>query len=215
MRAPAKFLFDLDFAAGPKAANAVALAEHKTGLAEAETRGYRMGFSAAQAEAEADTSRRMTAALEKIAGALDQLARGLKSVEDRLEAEAVEVAVAVANKLAAELVSHEPLAEIAALVTDCFRELTTSPHIVVRISDALYPQAQSTLEEISRKTGFEGRLVVLGESEIPAGDCRIEWADGGMTRDRAMTEAAIAETVGRYVAVRRAGAGEILKGDQP
>ena len=35
------------------------------------------------------------------------------------------------------------------------------------------------------------------------GDCRIEWADGGLVRDRAATEAAIGEAVSRYVAARR------------
>ena len=34
------------------------------------------------------------------------------------------------------------------------------------------------------------------------GDCRIEWADGGVTRDRAATLAAIDDVVGRYVAAR-------------
>jgi flagellar assembly protein FliH len=45
--------------------------------------------------------------------------------------------------------------------------------------------------------------VVLGVPDIQIGDCRIEWADGGLTRDRATTEAAIVEAVDRYVAVRR------------
>jgi flagellar assembly protein FliH len=59
------------------------------------------------------------------------------------------------------------------------------------------------LEEIARACGYEGRLVVLGEPEIGVGDCRIEWADGGLTRDRAATDAAIAEALNGYVGVRR------------
>ena len=41
------------------------------------------------------------------------------------------------------------------------------------------------------------------ESDIAPGDCRIEWADGGLDRDRARAEAAIAEAVENYLAVRR------------
>ena len=52
-------------------------------------------------------------------------------------------------------------------------------------------------------SGFDGRLVVLAEPDIAPGDCRIEWADGGLKRDRAATEAAIEEAVARYVAGRR------------
>jgi flagellar assembly protein FliH len=40
---------------------------------------------------------------------------------------------------------------------------------------------------------------VLAEPDIAAGDCRIEWADGGMTRDRAAADAVIGETVQRFV----------------
>jgi flagellar assembly protein FliH len=46
---------------------------------------------------------------------------------------------------------------------------------------------------------------VLAEPDVAPGDCRIEWADGGLTRDRAKTEAAINEAVEGYVAVRRGG----------
>ena len=51
--------------------------------------------------------------------------------------------------------------------------------------------------------GFDGRLIVLAETGLAPGDCRIEWADGGLTRDRAATAAAIGEAVTRYVAARR------------
>jgi flagellar assembly protein FliH len=45
----------------------------------------------------------------------------------------------------------------------------------------------------------------MAEAAIAPGDCRIEWADGGLKRDRAATELAIAEAVERYIASRRAG----------
>ena len=120
----------------------------------------------------------------------------------RLEAAAVEVAAAIAQKLAPELIAREPLAEIAALVTASLRELTAAPHVVIRVNESLYAGARERLTEIAQACGFSGRLVVLGEAQIAPGDCRIEWADGGLIRDRAATEAAIAEAVGRYLAGR-------------
>ena len=79
------------------------------------------------------------------------------------------------------------------------------PHVVVRIAEPIYEQARTRLEEIARMQGFEGRLVILAEPGMALGDCRIEWADGGLTRERAATEAAIGEAVARYVAARRGG----------
>ena len=199
MRSPAKFLFDNDFAASARSKSSLTLVEHAAKLAEAEAASFRDGFAAAKDEAE----HRAAATLERISGALDGLARGLSAVEARLETEAVEVAVAVARKLASELIAREPYAEIAALAADCFRHLVAAPHVVVRVNDQLLAGARERLEETMRGSGFDGRLVVLAEPEIAPGDCRIEWADGGIKRDRAAIEAAVDEAVARYIAGRR------------
>jgi flagellar assembly protein FliH len=78
-----------------------------------------------------------------------------------------------------------------------------APHIAVRVNDALYATAREKLDDIARTNGFEGRLVVLGEPNIGVGDCRIEWADGGINRDSAAADAAIGAAVTRYISARR------------
>ena len=119
-----------------------------------------------------------------------------------METEAVDVAVAVARKLCSELIAAEPLGEITGLVSDCFSHLVSTPHLVVRINDQLYEAARERIERLAKQSGFEGRLVILAEPEIETGDCRIEWADGGVVLERAAIEAKINELVGRYMASR-------------
>jgi flagellar assembly protein FliH len=181
-------------------------------VSEAETRGYRNGFTAGQQEAAGETARRLAIAMESVAHSLSILTRGLSAVELRVEAEAVEVAVATGRKLAETLIAREPLAEIEALALDCFRELVATPHVVVRVNDALYEQAQTKLAGIARETGFDGRLLIMAEPDIAVGDCRIEWADGGMMRNRAAADALIGETVQRFVEGRGAPEPVELKG---
>src|SRR5205807_905527 len=116
LSARAKFMFDVDFAAGAEPARrTITPTVHEAALAEARATAYRDGVAAALAQSEA----RAAVALERIAAGLDALARQLAAIEARLEAEAVEVAVAVARKLAPELIAREPLAEIAALARGC------------------------------------------------------------------------------------------------
>jgi flagellar assembly protein FliH len=43
----------------------------------------------------------------------------------------------------------------------------------------------------------------MAEPDIALGDCRIEWADGGIKRDSAAIEAAITAAVLSYIAARR------------
>lgn len=202
MAAPAKFLFDVDFSAPDKREKPATPAEIAQKIAEAEARAYRAGYDAAQREAKVESDRRAALALEEIGIAIRGIASRFAGIETRMETEAVDVAVAVARKLCAELIAREPLGEINALVSDCFSHLVSTPHLVVRINDSLYDAARTQIERLAAQAGFEGRLVILAEPAIATGDCRIEWADGGVVLDRAAIEAKISELVGRYMASR-------------
>jgi len=203
MAAPAKFMFDMDFAAPDKSREKPpTAADIAQKVASAEAKAYRDGFDAAQREAKVESDRRAALALEEIGIAIKGIAARFAGIETRMETEAVDVAVAVARKLCSELIAAEPLAEITGLVGDCFSHLVSTPHLVVRISDSLYEGARDRIEKLSKQSGFEGRLVILAEPSIATGDCKIEWADGGVVLDRSTIEAKINELVGRYMASR-------------
>jgi flagellar assembly protein FliH len=204
MAAPAKFLFDTDFSAPDRSREkAASAAEVAQKIAAAEARAYRDGFDAGQREAQAESARRTALALEEIRLGLQGIGAGFAGIEARMETEAVEVAVAVARKLCSALIAAEPLGEITGLVSECFSHLVATPHLVVRINDQLYDLAHQKIEHLAKASGFQGRLVILAEPEIATGDCRIEWADGGVVLERAAIEAKINELVGRYIASRK------------
>ena len=125
MTTAAKFLFDEDFSAGQKPT--ITLVEAERRRADAESVAYRNGFAAGQAQAQNDIAQRTAAALDVIADAIERLNKSLVDVETRLETEAVHVAVAVAGKLAPELIAREPLAEISALATESLSRGTRQP----------------------------------------------------------------------------------------
>jgi flagellar assembly protein FliH len=207
MAAPAKFLFDMDFSAPDKARERPATpSEIAQKIASAEARAYRDGYEAAQREARAESERRAALALEEIGIAIKGIAVRFSGIETRMETEAVDVAVAVARKLCSALIAAEPLGEVTGLVGDCFSQLVSTPHLVVRINDSLYEAARERIERLAKQSGFEGRLVILAEPEIDTGDCKIEWADGGVVLERTAIEAKIDELVGRYIASRHQAA---------
>ena len=197
MKATAKYLFDEDFAAREKPT--ITLVEAERRRVDAESLAYRKGFAAGQEQAQ-------NGALGVIADGMERLDKALAGIEARLETEAVEVAVAVAGKLAPELIAREPFAEISALATESFNHLVKAPHVVVHIGAEAFEPAKIKLEAIAGARGFEGRLVVLSDPAMAPGDCRIEWADGGVARDRAATLATIDDVVARYVAARTSSA---------
>jgi flagellar assembly protein FliH len=203
MAAPAKFMFDVDFSAPDKSREKSSPAEVAQKVAAAEAKSYRAGFDAGQREAKAESDRRAALALEEIKIAMQGIAARFAGVESRMETEAVDVAVAVARKLCSELIAAEPLGELTGLVSECFSHLVSTPHLVVRVNDQLYDAARERIERLAKPSGFQGRLVILAEPEIATGDCRIEWADGGVVLERAAIDAKINDLVGRYIASRK------------
>jgi len=204
MKATAKYLFDEDFASGEKPT--ITMVEHERRRADAESQAYRTGFAAGQEQAQQEAAQRIATALAVIADSLGRLDGALTAIETRLETEAVEVAVAVAAKLGPALIAREPFAEISALATECFHHLVSTPHVAVRVGTDIYETAKEKIEEIARTRGFEGRLAVMSDDSLASGDCRIEWADGGVIRNQAATASAVDETVGRYISARSAPA---------
>jgi flagellar assembly protein FliH len=201
--AASKFMFDTDFSPDRAAATPkIDLSVHQAEIAAAEARGYRSGLAAAEAQARTEAERRSALALENISAAIERLITGLSAIERKLEIEAVEVAAAVARKLASELVAAEPMTEIAALAGGCLGELRGTPHIAIRVHESLHAQTQEKLTQIAAARGFDGRLIVLGVADVAPGDCRIEWADGGMVRDQGAAQKLIDEAVARYIGAR-------------
>lgn len=203
MATAAKFMFDEDFAGGAKP-KTITMVEYERRQADTESQAHRKGFEAGQHQARTEINEKISKTLVRIADDMDRIHRGLAAIEARLEAEAVEVAIAVASKLAPDLIAREPFAEISSLATEAFRQLVATPQIAIHIAADIYEPSREKLEEIARTRGFEGRMTVLSDDKMAPGDCRIEWADGGVVRDQAATVTAIEDMVNRYVAARTA-----------
>jgi len=219
MAAPARFLFDLDFTRPePPAAPAeperprIDLDQHLAEMvaleervrAEAYEEGRQDGFVAGRTDAEARAAERLADEAAGLASAARALLGELDAERLAVERIAVDLAVAAARRLATTLIEREPLAEIRALLADCLGPLRKAPHLVVRLAAADADALKPHVDRIARETGFEGRIVILGEDEILRGDCRIEWADGGILRDSARLAAEIDSAVDRWFEARGA-----------
>jgi flagellar assembly protein FliH len=189
---PVKFQFDVEFTRGGGATRAA--------LEAAEAEAFRRGQLAGEAEANAKIERRLAAVTNQASERIAELSKKFASLESRLEVEAVEVAVAIARKLAPALIAREPLTEIEALVVDVLSHVRSAPHVVVRVADDLIEPAGLRLKQIAEQRGFASRLVLLPDPELKPDEVRVEWADGGVERDRAKVESRIDEAVKNYLA---------------
>jgi flagellar assembly protein FliH len=210
-RKPAAYSFDLDLSSvggRPGAVRGlVPRQEYEAELARARDEARKLGLTEASAAAET----RIAESASRIAAAATQLLSTLDRECEIARRDAAALALATARTLAGTLIDSRPLAEVEALIESCLSPLRAVPHLVIRLRRDDADALRQRLEPLAERTGFNGRLVVLGEDGMPAGDCRIEWADGGIVRDREKALAAIEAAIDR----RFAAVGELSALDAP
>lgn len=180
--------------------------------AEAFERGRAEGDAAARKSIEAD----MAAAAARLAGSADKLMKQVDRTCKTQGARALKVAQLAAERLAGELLRRYPLEGLTALFTDCIEHVRHAPHLAVRVNDRMAEEMQKRVTEIAAQNGYTGRVVVLGDPETSACDCRIEWADGGVARDFTLVCSQISDAVDRYLnthAVRAVLGDDIFESD--
>ncbi|TDR90116.1 flagellar assembly protein FliH [Enterovirga rhinocerotis] len=165
--------------------------------AEAFRRGFEAGRAEGEARAAAETERRAAEALETAA---IQAGRALSTIEARagiIEREALIYFDTLARKLAGRALIEHPLAGIATAALEAFQHLRGVPHLAARVHESLVEAVEAKLRTMAREHGFEGRIVVLGSDDVPPGDCRLEWADGGIVNDQRAVEQSVDAVLSR------------------
>lgn len=151
---------------------------------------YARGVTEGRQQADADASRRVGEALDRIAADAGASLRRIDAATAEIEDEGLAFFETLARRLAGSAVAEQPLATIAEAARATFRHLRGVPHLVVRVNESLIDPVEPLLRKLAHEHGFDGRIIVLGSDEIAPGDARLEWADGGVVRDaRALDEA--------------------------
>ncbi len=186
------FLFDTDFRRPRENPAALRAAEEVARAAEeAHGRGLEAGRAEGRAEVLAQVQARLADAMNRLSLSVAGLMAQTDARDAEREAQAVEVAVLLARRIAGEALDARPLAVIAEAARSALQHLRGVPHLVVRVNEGLVEETEALMRRLARERGFEGRLVVLGEPDLAPGDARIEWADGGVVRERARLEAEV------------------------
>ena len=216
MAHPARFLFDRDFAApaAPEPAEkeevhvepTILKSEHDRLVREAEARGYERGKAEERAKVGEEGQHVLAKEAAKLANSAAELLLRVDGELDKVEKDSVGLAFLIARRFAGHLIARQPLGEVVALISECLGPLRRSPHVVIRVCERDSETLRQHIDKIAYERGFEGRIVILGEPDIERGDCRLEWADGGLVRDRKALEKQIESSIRRYFAARQPAA---------
>lgn len=202
MTQPAKFKFDLDLAQTSRKTKMMEQEDLDLLISQAREQGYNEGLEAGQSSVVSQTSQQIAAAAEQVAALGNNFLQTLDHAQQHHLVQSTKLASVVGHKLAAHLVDSNPTPEIAALLEDCLASLSGTAHLVIRCNEQLSDQVKPIAEQFAHQAGYEGRLIIMGEPDIPLGDCRIEWSDGGLARSFENLAAEIDQKVAQFVRLK-------------
>lgn len=169
--------------------------EHARLVQEAHDAAYRSGVEEGKRLQTDHETIRLASCLDAIAARLEIATIEMRRLEDNARKEALSFAQTFARKLAGRMIETAPVAAIEATAKAIFNDLRGTPHVAVRVTPSLVDACKTRIGLLMRENGLEAKLFVFPDPDIPLGDCRIEWADGGIVRDRAKLEVLIDRSV--------------------
>ncbi len=187
MALPQKFTFDVSFDhLGTPSARSLAERRFTRNELEA-TRQAALaeGHAAGLAEAAQGAQSLSADALAKIAAGLAALLAAQDAATADTQRRALAAMQTIVAKLVPGLAAKDPLAEVEAFATKCLHEVIDEPRVVLRVAQEIYELLRERLDALADAAGYAGRIVLLADDAIAAGDARIEWADGGAERNLA------------------------------
>lgn len=205
MNAPRKYLFETSFETDEPPAAPVAAEKEpeptfsEEDVAKARDDGFTAGKEAGQKAAEELIERDVAQALTHVTQQLAELGKVQAESVERRSREAVETALSIIRKLFPNLAAKHGLAEIEAVIGECLTRLRGEPRIVIRVADALLDAVNERATALAAKAGFEGKLVLIAQDDLQAGDVRVEWADGGAERDNELLWREIDTVIARFI----------------
>ena len=205
MNAPRKFLFETTFdPSGPpsglrptKKEPVKTFTEEEVGQARDD--GFAAGKEAGQKAAEKLIERDISQTLEKLTQQFTQLGEKQAQAIQRQGREAVEAALSVIRKLFPSLAEKHGMTEIETIINECLSRLRDEPRVVIRVADSLLDAVNERVAGLAAKAGFEGKIVLIAQDDLQAGDVRVEWADGGAERESKTVWSEIENVVARVI----------------
>lgn len=182
---PKKFMFERSFDPGagarPPERKPVTLKPDQVDALKKES--YDSGFAAGKKAGFDEQTAQAAALTAQMIAKLENIMAQAAAVFQANEANVRRVAMAIAQKFVPDLVARNGLNEIDALLASTIGEMIHEPRLVVRVNETQFDIVNEKINAIVAQKAYTGKIVVLADAEVRGGDCRIEWADGGIERN--------------------------------
>lgn len=186
-----KYAFDTEFAPDGAILRDAARRITPEEVEAARQEGYERGKNDAMAQAE----RRTAAALEAIANAASAVLTRLDAESHALRAEAANLALVAARKIADAALDAFGVERAAHAVEAAMDALRHQPRLVVRLPPAEAEQLKPRIAEMCETHAYVSAVLVRAEPNLHAGEVVLDWSDGVISLNPDDTMKHIAELI--------------------
>lgn len=187
-----KFTFDTEFTGGEARPTAAARARQKQTLTTEELEKLQ---ASARSEGENNATVRAAEALDRTIAALTITIRAAldnsHAQVEALRAEAAELALAMAKKIAPAALAALPAGDVEIALRQAMHQAIGEPRITLRAAPAVVDALEARLTDIAHEEAYEGRVMIAADAAMTGADCRIEWRGGGAERSEKAIEDAL------------------------
>ncbi|MDC9701478.1 MAG: FliH/SctL family protein [Alphaproteobacteria bacterium] len=182
METHTKFLFEKEFEKPSQAHGKKNLTFTTEDISKAHAEGIKEGKAKAEAEAETNIEQKLNQLITMIQG----LTTRMNNTQDQIAKNAVEIAFTAAEMLSERLISQQSGEILISMFEECIHHLPRISHLAVYIPKPRTEDKnlRTLLENIAEKKGWKGQFLLLTDLDMKPGDCRIEWDQGKIIRDR-------------------------------
>lgn len=184
-----KFMFDRSFDPGaiqrPPERKPVTLKPDEFDALKQES--YESGFAAGQQAGADEHARKLLAVMERVVGKLDEAIAQQVEARKQQENDIQALAMAIARKILPDYLAKHGMGEMEAVLSRTLAEMIHEPRIVVRVHEPQFDDVNARIHAITTQKAYAGKIIVLADADIRPGDCRVEWADGGIERNTEST----------------------------
>ena len=96
---------------------------------------------------------------------------------------AISVAYSITKKLFPRQEKEQGLPEIEAMVADVMGRIIDKPSLTIRVNSELAEPLRTAMGGMPESGAYDGKINLIADGEMPVGDVRINWSNGGMERN--------------------------------
>ena len=149
---------------------------------EAKEVSYQLGRQEGMSAAMASIEQQAAIALDGLLSKVDELKQIHRKWTSEIQRDAVRLSAAIMRKIAPELTRGTELPQIGHVINQAFQFLTEQPKVMIRVAAELEAPLRDKVHLMASRVGYEGDVVLVGDPELVATDCRVSWAAGAVER---------------------------------